>query len=81
MRREASRVSFLMCPFCVRVMLPDRTTSEADASRGLEVTRMTRLRRHRTGLNPLSVDWAQGCLRKTLGLHGRLSHVMSKDPG
>jgi hypothetical protein len=22
MRREASRVSFLMCPFCVRVLMP-----------------------------------------------------------
>jgi|Tabmets5t2r1_1033131.scaffolds.fasta_scaffold00024_15 hypothetical protein len=27
MRREASRVSFLMCPFCVRVLLPDKTTT------------------------------------------------------
>jgi hypothetical protein len=26
MRREASRVSFLMCPFCVRVVLPTKTT-------------------------------------------------------
>jgi adenylate cyclase len=26
MRREASRVSFLMCPFCVRGVLPDLTT-------------------------------------------------------
>jgi hypothetical protein len=25
-RRETSRVSFLMCPFCVRVLLPSRTT-------------------------------------------------------
>jgi hypothetical protein len=26
MRREASRVSFLMCPFCVRPVLPDKAT-------------------------------------------------------
>jgi hypothetical protein len=26
MRRETSRVSFLMCPFCVRGLLPDKTT-------------------------------------------------------
>jgi len=26
MRREASRVSFLMCPFCVRPVLPDEAT-------------------------------------------------------
>ncbi len=26
MRREASRVSFLMCPFCVRGLLPHETT-------------------------------------------------------
>jgi hypothetical protein len=29
MRREASRVSFLMCPFCVRDLLPDETTFSA----------------------------------------------------
>ena len=27
MRREASRVSFLMCPFCVRVVMPGEATS------------------------------------------------------
>jgi hypothetical protein len=26
MRREASRVSFLMCPFCVRALMPTRAT-------------------------------------------------------
>ena len=26
MRREASRVSFLMCPFCVRPLMPSTTT-------------------------------------------------------
>jgi hypothetical protein len=26
MRRETSRVSFLMCPFCVRALVPSRTT-------------------------------------------------------
>jgi hypothetical protein len=26
MRRETSRVSFLMCPFCVRVSVPNATT-------------------------------------------------------
>ena len=29
MRREVSRVSFLMCPFRVRVVLPQRTTDAA----------------------------------------------------
>jgi hypothetical protein len=29
MRRETSRVSFLMCPFCVRVLLPHATTVPA----------------------------------------------------
>src|SRR6266542_6307132 len=29
MRRETSRVSFLMCPSCVRVLLPDETTLSA----------------------------------------------------
>jgi hypothetical protein len=28
MRREASRVSFLMCPFCVRGLVPGSTTSQ-----------------------------------------------------
>jgi hypothetical protein len=27
MRRETSRVSFLMCPFCVRALVPETTTS------------------------------------------------------
>ena len=29
-RREASRVSFLMCPFCVRGWLTDETTAQID---------------------------------------------------
>jgi hypothetical protein len=29
MGREASCVSFLMCPFCVRDLLPDETTFSA----------------------------------------------------
>jgi hypothetical protein len=33
MRREASRVSFLMCPFCVRVLMPDRATERARRNR------------------------------------------------
>jgi hypothetical protein len=32
-RRETSRVSFLMCPFCVRVMLPRLTTHASGAVR------------------------------------------------
>ncbi|MGH3084398.1 MAG: hypothetical protein ACRDNP_10145, partial [Gaiellaceae bacterium] len=31
MRRETSRVSFLMCPFCVRALLTIRTTISAPA--------------------------------------------------
>jgi hypothetical protein len=33
MRRETSRVSFLMCPFCVRVLLTSATTLEAHEPR------------------------------------------------
>jgi len=31
MRRERSRVSFLMCPFCVRGLLPNKATSRRSA--------------------------------------------------
>jgi hypothetical protein len=32
MRRETSRVSFLMCPFCVRALMPSTTTRAVDGS-------------------------------------------------
>jgi hypothetical protein len=31
MRREMSRVSFLMCPFCVRALMPSTTTQMTSA--------------------------------------------------
>jgi hypothetical protein len=30
MRRETSRVSFLMCPFCVRVLMSSKTTEHGN---------------------------------------------------
>jgi hypothetical protein len=30
MRRETSRVSFLICPFCVRALVPTPTTHTSD---------------------------------------------------
>ncbi len=35
MRRETSRVSFLMCPFCVRAQLTDETTAAREKVRRL----------------------------------------------
>jgi hypothetical protein len=32
MRRETSRVSFLMCPFCVRALVSPSTTGSVSAS-------------------------------------------------
>jgi hypothetical protein len=36
MRRETSRVSFLMCPFCVRAPVPSSTTHSATQTSELE---------------------------------------------
>ena len=37
MRRETSRVSFLMCPFCVRELVPSATTA-LERCRGSSLT-------------------------------------------
>jgi hypothetical protein len=44
MRREASRVSFLMCPFCVRAQMPIKATL-LRAARMFVITRTRSLRR------------------------------------
>jgi hypothetical protein len=63
MRREASRVSFLMCPFCVRAQLLCETTDAAAAASKLVAARAgsswsvasaltrRRLRASRTGVD------------------------------
>ena len=38
MRREASRVSFLMCPFCVRGVVLNLTTNALHVTRRLETS-------------------------------------------
>jgi hypothetical protein len=61
MRREASGVSFLLCPYCVRGLVPGATTHPLDAGR------RTLVRRRSTPTAPL-LDDASGRVASSAGL-------------
>ena len=64
MRRETSRVSFLMCPFCVCRLLTDRTTvlpgSVAAEPRGHAATPSSIVARMGVKLHRCSMRWKVG---------------------
>jgi hypothetical protein len=75
MRRETSRVSFLMCPFCVRALMPSEATHLASAYTTGRVSArcgssLCRARTQRDPRRGLSARWVAGVRAATQGISG-----------